>query len=317
MTTCSLAALGVGEELAGTAPVARAWIVLEHPGPWGRDALLEADLPDDVRALLLQAKGLGIGVLLARHPDRTAADVAAGRHLWVARSAAGGMRLRHAVLPDWSGLARCDADGLAAGALPAIGQAQEAPLLLVCTHGKRDQCCSVNGRALLGALHAAASPAQRERIWESSHIGGHRFSPVTLSLPSGTVHGRRGPEQALDVLARHESGHVLPAAMRGRSCFPAPLQAADVAVRTAEGIEGCDDIDVLAMSHDRAVPVDLGWAVPTGGVDVEVRHVDGRAWRVHVEHTVTPGPRPESCGAEPGPVHAWAARTVTPASPWR
>jgi hypothetical protein len=316
VTSCSLQSSAVAEPLAGTAPTACAWIIIEHTGPWGRDALADSDLPTAVREHLAGAKSLGITVLLARHPDRLERRGAEGVNVWVARAAAGGARLRHDVLPDLDPLTRWDLAALAEGSLPALGSAVPEPLLLVCTHSKRDQCCAVHGRALITALLAQADPAHRARIWECSHIGGHRFAPVTLSLPSGSVHGRVPLDQVAALADATDAGRVLPELLRGRSCFPAPLQAADVAVRRLADIDGADDLDVLVRQGERAVPVDLGWAVPTGGVDLEVRHRDGRAWHATVQHESLGAMRAESCGADALPVHAWAVTDVAVADPW-
>lgn len=317
MTTCSELSAALGEPLAGTAPVARTWIVVENRGTWGRDALTDSDLPDPVRALLLEAKRQGVGVQLARHPDRPERAGVAGHHVWVARSAAGGVRLRHGVLDSLDPLLAWDIDEFVAGRLPALGTSDPQPLLLVCTHGKRDLCCAVRGRDLVTSLLAAVDEPGRSRIWETSHIGGHRFAPVTLSLPSGTVHGRLSAAEAIEVLRRQEEGRVLVDRMRGRSAFPAPFQAADLAVRRAEGIDGCDDLDVLLVQAERAVPVDLGWAVPMGAVTLEVRHVDGRTWRVEVAGRTGDDRRPESCGGDPVPVHDWSVSGVSAAPAWR
>ena len=314
MTACSLQSAALDEPLAATAPEALTWIIVENRGHWGREALAESDLPTPVRELLLSAKARGVGVLLARHPDRTERSGAIGTNVWVARTAVGGVRMRHGVLDDVAPLAAWDVDALAEGVLPAFGSRAQQPLLLVCTHSKRDQCCAIHGRALVTGLLDRAAADDRSRVWECSHIGGHRFAPVTLSLPSGTVHGRLSSDQALDLLDR--PGHVLPDHMRGRSCFPAPLQAADIAVRRHAALDGCDDLDVLAVREDRATPVGLGWPVPTGPTVVEVRHVDGRAWRVDITHATGPEPRSESCGAEPTPVHSWVATSVEPAPTW-
>lgn len=316
MTACSLQSAAVGEQLAGTAPVARTWIVVEQVGPWGRDAVAESPLPADVRATLLAAKALGVGVLLARHPDRGERSGAAGHHVWIARCAAGGTRLRHAVLDDLDLLAHAAPDELAAGRLPAIGGAQAEPLLLVCTHSRRDQCCAVHGRALLAGLLAGAAPEQRARVWECSHVGGHRFAPVTLSLPTGAVHGRLSADEGLDILRRADAGLVRPDRLRGRTCFPAPLQAAEVAVRQQAGIDGADDLDVLVVHGGRAVPADPGWPVPTGPVDLAVRHRDGRAWQVVVSHQAGTHTRAESCGADAVAVHAWVVDDLRPAEAW-
>ena len=315
MTVCSLDSLRAEEPLAGTAPFARAWIVVESPGPWGRDALEGSALPDDVRQHLMRAKAAGVTVLLARHPDRPERRGHADRHVWVARSAAGGMLLRHGVVDDLQPLAGWDLDAIAAGSLPAFGAVTREPLLLVCTHSRRDQCCAVNGRALLTALLDGATDSQRARIWESSHIGGHRFAPVTLSLPSGAVHGRLAVEQAADLRLRNDEDRVAIENLRGRSGFLAPCQAAAGAVRRLSGADGVDDLDVLRVIDGRAVPVSDG-IVEVNSAVTEVRHRDGRAWRVLVERVALEQSRAESCGAEPVPVHAWQVTSLEPAAAW-
>jgi hypothetical protein len=205
---------------------------------------------------------------------------------------------------------------IAAGSLPALGAVTREPLLLVCTHGKRDRCCAVNGRALLTNLLETASAEQRRRIWECSHIGGHRFAPVTLSLPSGAVHGRLDTAEAAALLQRHESGRVLVDHLRGRSGLLAPCQSADAAVRRLAGVDGVDDLDVLRVVDDRVVPAS-GGVVEVDVAQTEVRHRDGRAWRVDVVRVPLTRPRAESCGAEPVAGAAWVAREPVPVTPWQ
>ena len=309
----------MGEPLAGTAPTARSWIVVEHPGPWGRDAIADSDLPTAVRATLAQAKAHGVTVLLARPPERRGdrrSEIGAGRRVWVARSAAGGTRLRTGVLPDLAPIATWDVAAIAEGSLPALDRAVTDPLLLVCTHGRRDACCAVSGRALLAGLLASASASQRERIWECSHVGGHRFAPVTVTLPDGMVHGRLSPADGRRLVDAADAGRVLPDLLRGRSSLAPPLQAAEVAVRLVEGIDVAADLDALAVRDGRAVPVVPTWPAPEQ-VLVEVRHRDGRAWRVTVARSELGAERAESCGATPGPVLAWRPGPVTPVPAWR
>jgi hypothetical protein len=316
VSVCSVDSRAAAEPLSGTAPFARAWIVIEYPGPWGRDAVADSRLPDPVRHALANAKAAGVSVLLARHPDRPERS---GRHevnVWVARTAAGGMLLRHGVLSDVMPIAAWDLEAIAAGSLPALGTVSREPLLLVCTHAKRDRCCAVHGRALFTSLHEAADTAERGRIWECSHVGGHRFAPVTLSLPSGAVHGRLDTADAAEFLRRHEEGRVWIDHLRGRSGFLAPCQAASGAVRRLTGIDGVDDLDVLRVLDGRVVPASDG-LVEVDEALTEVRHRDGRSWRVEVERVTLDRARAESCGGEPVPAAAWVARQVTSIDPWQ
>jgi len=315
VTSCSLDSLRAEEPLPGTAPFARAWIVVEQPGTWGRDAVADSRLPDPVREHLLRAKSAGVSVLLARHPDRPERSGTDGLNVWVARTAAGGMLLRHGVLADLTPLAAWDLEAIGAGSLPALGSVTHEPLLLVCTHGRRDRCCAVNGRPLLTGLLEAATDAQRRRIWECSHVGGHRLGPVTLSLPSGAVHGRLPEDAAAEFLQRNEEGRVVIEHLRGRSGFLAPCQSAAGAVRRLTGIDGVDDLDVLRIVDGRPFPASDG-LVEVSAALMQVRHRDGRAWQVEVERVPLDRPRIESCGGEPVSASAWVAGEVTPAEPW-
>jgi hypothetical protein len=313
VSVCSVESAAVGEPLPGTAPFARGWIVVEHPAPWGRDALADNRLPPEVQQHLRTAKSHGVTVLLARHPDRPERTGPAGTHVWVARPAAGGMLLRHALMHDLAPLAFWDLEALASGSLPALGTTTPTPLLLVCTHSRRDRCCAVNGRALMTDLLAARGPEARAQVWECSHIGGHRFAPVTLTLPSGTVHGRVTSAEAL--LDAVDHGSVLLPSLRGRSSFPPPLQAAEIAVRQAVGITAVDDLDVLRVVGDRVVPPAPGVAESDAQV-AEVRHRDGRAWRVEVRLELPGTARAESCGAEQLPVRVWTCSPPVPTPAW-
>lgn len=60
--------------------------------------------------------------------------------------------------------------------------------LLVCTHENRDFCCGRFGEAAFGALRTA-HPRPGVRVWRSSHIGGHKFAPTLIDLPSGRFWG--------------------------------------------------------------------------------------------------------------------------------
>ncbi len=60
------------------------------------------------------------------------------------------------------------------------------PIWLVCTHGSRDSCCGTVGVRLAQQLRQL----NVGRVWEVSHIGGHRFAPTLWHLPSWRVYGR-------------------------------------------------------------------------------------------------------------------------------
>ena len=316
---CSVLARESGEPLTATAPVAQAWLVIEQPGAWGRAALLDSRLPAGVgERLVARSEGSGTTVLLARRPGRSTDEGTAGpaRRFWIAHTAPGGVRMRSGTVDDVAVLADIDLRAVARGELPPLGTRSTAPLLLVCGNAKRDACCALFGRALAAS---AAAEIGDDVVWESSHLGGHRFAPTSLLLPWGVVHGALDHAGAVDLVARAREGRLRLEGYRGRTALRRWLQAAETAVREAEDVDGIDVLDVLRVTpFGRPAPAPVGTpaAEPTAPVEAEVRHADGRAWRVVVER-VELAERPESCGKGPVPGHVWVAGQPRPAPSWR
>lgn len=288
MTPCSQTAAALAEPLAGTAPVARTWVVLEQPGPWGRKALTESHLdPVLGEALEVAASAHGARVALARrpgrHPDRPYPD---SRRLWVASTAPGDSWLLGGWINDisvlgglsWHALEQGDAE-TTRRSIPELRYESE-PLLLICTNGRRDVCCATRGRDLVNRLRDRLFG----RVWETTHLSGHRFAPTALLLPFGFTYGRLPTGTAAEVFDEAAKGRFTGANYRGRSTFSGPGQAAEAAVRAIVAPSALDDLDVAAVTA-----TDDGWRVT-------VIHLDGRRWNVTVAQRATSPTRPESCG---------------------
>ncbi len=318
---CAVESLTVGEPMAGSAPRARAWLVLEQDGPYGFDALTDSDLPAEVRlAIAAAGKETGTTVVLARRVGRNKERSAptGSRRFWLAHCAPGGSRMRSGVVSD-AELSRQDLrqvlEAASHGELPAWGSRSAEPILLVCTNSKRDMCCALEGRPLAQAL--AADPLTADSVMEVSHVGGHRFAPNVLLLPTGHMYGRISAQQAREVLVGAREGKLLnPGHLRGRTSAAAPAQAAAIAVRTQYAIEGLDSIDALRKVGDKVLPFPLRWDGEHGRADVEVRHRDGRAWAVAVRHVEFPA-RAESCGKPAQPFSVWQTESIEPLPAWQ
>ena len=208
---CSIASLVDDEPMAGTAPTDAEILLVESPGPWGRDAVSDNRLPEAVRAHL---GSVGMKVLLLRRPDGSAGP---GTRVLHARATETGYDVRSTVLDRPDDLLRLDLAGLTA---------YDGPLWLVCTNGKRDRCCAEIGRPI------AARLAERwpDGTWETTHLGGHRFSGTLLALPSGITLGRLGTGTAVDACVEVERGVVPLSWTRGRAGRPALAQARELHV---------------------------------------------------------------------------------------
>ena len=284
MSTCTTLSRALTEPLGGTAATGATWLLLEQPGPWGAKALTQSHLdPELGRALEARAKGTDVRIALIRRPGPHAdRRPPTARQIYLAHTRPGNSWVRGLTLADPADLLDLDFAALGAGAHDGVGSAHQGdPLALVCTNGRRDRCCALLGRPLAAEL-AAAGHAQ---VWETTHLGGHRFSPTVLVLPYGYAYGRLTPESAKEVLAATHEGRMAPEWCRGRSYWEPAGQAAELAVRAHTGE---DRAEVLTL---RQTPTVTGWSVA-------VDHRDGRGWTVEVTAGVSLPPRSQSCGAE-------------------
>lgn len=269
----------VDEPLAGTAASARAWLCLEQPGPWGRDALTESHLDPVLGAELeKRAKANGVRMLLIRRPGRHADTGRAPRRVYLASTTPGAAWLEQAVVACPEELLELDFAALGAGRSSAFGVPVTSPLLMVCTNSKRDMCCALYGRPIAAQLD----------LWECTHTGGHRFAPTGVLLPTGYLYGRLD----LALAAQITSGAIVADHCRGRSCWSPAAQVAEVAVRHDIGATA----DVLAVAAETAQLV-------------LIRHADGREWQVTLTERPIPA-RPASCGKSPDSAVALVATTV-------
>jgi len=68
--------------------------------------------------------------------------------------------------------------------------------IFICTHGRHDKCCSKFGQKLAIKMHDYVKKQNLNlEIWESSHLGGHRFAATLIDFPKGYSYGRMTPEE--------------------------------------------------------------------------------------------------------------------------
>ncbi|RYB94400.1 sucrase ferredoxin [Nocardioides oleivorans] len=223
---CSFASAGDDEPIVGTAPTDTELLLVEAPGPWGKDALADNRLPEVVREHLA---ALDLKVFLLRRPDGSAST---GTHVFRATATPEGYDVRATVLDRPEDLIGLDPDTWAS--YPA-GE----PLWLVCTNGKRDRCCAEIGRPIAGLL-ASEWP---EGTWETTHLGGHRFSGTLLGLPSGVTLGRLGADEALDACRAVLRGELPERLTRGRAGRAGVDQVRELHVRAG----GSPDAQIVAV----------------------------------------------------------------------
>ena len=269
---CAVGATDRREPLVATASRVRSWLAIEQSGSWGRDALTESALDVELgAALLARCRRAGVRVILIRRPRPE--PPRSPRRCYLAHSGQRRSWLEWMELDDPAALLELDLSPLASDRPPGMGEPCARPLFLVCTNGRHDRCCADFGRPLVRALVAAGVAD----VWECSHIGGDRFAANVVCLPDGVYYGRVAPEEGPAVLSDHTAGLLSLEHYRGRSCYPALVQAAELYLRQSEGIRDAAGLAMIALdplSDDRA---DVSFATTAASPDSE-----SRAWRVRV-----------------------------------
>jgi hypothetical protein len=269
------------------------WLGVEQPGPWGARVITvpgASHLPEQVRAQLELCNGLpgATAVLLRRPGPHHRAE--APREVLLASVVPGRRWLRRVHCPDLAGLGELDLVAAVTAALhgepPAWGEAVAGPVVLVCTNGQRDRCCALRGRPAALELVQLAPGS----VWETSHLGGHRFSPTVLALPLGAVYGGHADTTLPDLLRRLRNDELPVTNLRGLTAQSSEQQVADIHVRVRDAVVDPDGVWVGAVESD--------------GLDSCLVEVTGASGREVVRiHRTADADRPESCDGPPVESH--------------
>lgn len=237
---CASASSHRVEPLLGTASTVRAFLLIEHRGSWGVNALHDARLPDGLGASLSTAAAQArVRPLLIRRPGRT--EELEGTRLFAAFTDPSNPWIETTILDDPHELLDLDLAALGAGRSPGLVPF-EGSLFCVCTHGRHDACCAERGRPVATAL----AETHAEQTWEVSHIGGDRFAANLLVLPGGFYYGRLDAGSVLAVAESHDTGNLYLENLRGRSSYAMPVQFAELALRRHLGEARLDAVHLAS-----------------------------------------------------------------------
>lgn len=243
---CARVSQDAQEPVGGSAPQSiEHWLLVEDNGPWGPKepnalALLEPTLAQSWAEL---GKKVGLRRLYLRRPKQLPTMPNAPRRFWLGTQQGDAFAVFS--LPSQSiasFMERVQGEGLEA---LLAGASRVDDFWLVCTHGRRDRCCSLYGMSLFSALDRQ-SPGE---VWQCSHLGGHRFAATALHLPSRYLWGRLREEDAGSLAAVGSSKELaLPEKLRGNSGLSRRAQVLDLALRTQRKLWGFDaPEEILAL----------------------------------------------------------------------
>lgn len=269
MDFCCDVSVELNEPVEGSALAeVRHWLMIEVSTQWAPKTLdapaLSALNRDHIQSALAQLPGSRLQLI--RRPE--------ARQGIVVKAATVGGRVFAVQLPSLEALNTVDILGLFAG----NGEEVHGSVVLVCTHGIRDACCAREGAPVFQALQKTGT----EHLWQTTHLGGHRFAATLVVLPAGLQFGRVTPTEVPLLISELNAGRVY-RLDRYRGCTQLPRHAQVVEAH----LRRRDNLREIAS---------VVWRGEEGGVlNFDVL---GRPTRAQVQSSAHPQARAVSCGSD-------------------
>lgn len=124
--------------------------------------------------------------------------------------------------------------------------------VLICTHGSRDRCCSRFGNPLYRqAVKMVRDRSLDVRIWQASHIGGHRMAPTAITFPNVRYYGYLDADSLTAILTRTGDFQSLQNLYRGCGMLPWTVQFVERELMFQAGWKWFDcAIDGRVLEHN-------------------------------------------------------------------
>lgn len=267
---CAALSQQVREDLIGTASIFETYVLIESPPPWAANALESKQLPDNLKCLIqeIQTAKLSVRFLLI-----AADSVRAKRQVIILRQLAGrskGYSAQEFQVSHLNQAAPLIRQSLAAATLVGAESTYRDWVyrdLLVCTHGSHDKCCAKFGypfyRQLVDTVRQLALP--NLRVWQVSHIGGHRFAPTLIDFPDGRYYGALNQAAALAILQRQGELSQIQQTYRGWGKLPKLAQILERELLLKQGWSWFEQaVEAEVISGAECSQVELTGQSPAG-----------------------------------------------------
>lgn len=296
--TCSNESRTLNEPLAGTVKPTDIFFLIEtnvtEYGGWGHEIIKTIGRDGEFKSYMDHLYTVPRAkVLLIRQPQ------ADEMNFYIAVTNQAQPKLYHTMLSSYGDLLSLDMETVVPGRVPEIGghaMTEVDELYTVCTNGKHDPCCSTLG---IPVYNAMVQQAGVDKVWQVSHIGGHRLAATLIAFPQGIQYGHLDPFNAEEVVTNHRAGYLLTHKYRGRGAYG----DAALDVPTHQAVEAAEyhireqakkyKIDDLSLHHVENTG-EMAWSVTFA--DAEGKH-----YQVEVKTTMSE-PRQSSCGEAPKPM---------------
>ena len=224
---CSLMTRQTGEPLAGTAPFAKHFVFITWPKKyWQYDALdSKGGFPEGLKEWMKAQSEITGKVSIRLLSQKELSNESADIYIYPEKIHYSNIlpeEISRVLMSHF--LNECNSENTAKNI--------EKDHILVCTHGRHDKCCAKFGQELADNLRNHLKDQQDNiEVFDSSHLGGHRFAPTMIDFPSGRAYGQLTTEEIPDYFESRKQGMVYAQAYRGSVFLPELLQVAEAYIQ--------------------------------------------------------------------------------------
>jgi hypothetical protein len=220
---CAQLARDTADPFIGTATRADSWLLIEYTAVWERSEIESSHLPSQVKGWIEESKHYATQTRFIKRPGRKSDTITVFFVVTLEQRQA----IYRFQFTRYEDILTLDLAALRAGTQRYEPYRYQAPLFLVCTHGKHDACCAKFGMPVYHEFERLAG----EQTWQSSHVGGDKFAANVICFPYGIYYGRVAISEVGEIIAACNASQLYLKRFRGRSCYSSIVQAADYLLR--------------------------------------------------------------------------------------
>lgn len=256
--SCSELSIESGEQLFGTAPRVDNWFLLEYSGHWNKDALVDSTLSSEVKDCInkLLDSFPNSRLQLIKKDGNSSENIS----FYYAKSTEFEPKLYKFSLNNHEDIINLDIKNLIETGEIRDSESDEK-IVLICTHGAYDTCCGKLGVPVYNNINENKDVS----VWNSTHVGAHRFSANLVTLPEGIYYGRVNTENVGLLIESHLKEEIYLDCFRGRSCYSQTSQVSDYFLRDKIGKLGIYDIE-WEYEKDRDSYTNVEFKVPSNNL---------------------------------------------------
>ena len=222
--SCKNLSSSAGEHLYGTVPRVENWFLLEYSDHWERDALESSSVSEEVKTelnkLLQTFEKSRLQLIKSDRSDNS------NICFYYINSTEFDPKAYKFTLNSYEDILQLNLRELIEKGDINDSETDEK-IALVCTHGSYDSCCGKYGVPVYNELQKNVELT----VWNTTHVGSHRFSANMVMLPEGIYYGRVNTENLGEIISSHLKNEIYLDCFRGRSCYSQPSQVSDYFLR--------------------------------------------------------------------------------------